>query len=148
MVSLGQFFLNFYHSILDGRQTMAVDREKRRCPRILFENRVGYILYNQSRKKVDHGSGRTLNLSQTGVLLETEKILEGAFIILVTMDLEGKKIKVKGKVVTSRYCNDSGCFLTGVEFIGPKDEQLEAIKVFVKVHLHRKHTADSLRPVN
>ena len=122
---------------------MTFVREKRRCPRISTENRVGYVLFNNEREKVDRGTGRTLNLSQTGVLLETEKILEGAFIVLVTMDLEGKKIKVKGKVVTSRYCNDSGCFLTGVEFIGPKDEQLEAIKAFVKIYLHRKHIADA-----
>lgn len=120
---------------------MAVAKDKRRCPRISSENRVGYVLFNHDREKVDRGTGRTLNLSQTGVLLETEKKLVGAFIVLVTMDLKGKKVKVKGKVVTSRYNTDPGCYLTGVEFIGPKDEQIEAIKVFVKIHLHKKHTA-------
>lgn len=127
---------------------MTTIKEQRKCPRISFENKVGYVLYDKGRKKVDHGFGRTLNLSQTGVLLKTEKILEGAFIVLVTMDIEGKQVQVKGKVVTSRYDNHSGCFLTGVEFIGPKDLQLEAIKVFVKAHLHRKHAAEGLRVVN
>ncbi|RJP40866.1 MAG: PilZ domain-containing protein [Desulfobacteraceae bacterium] len=116
--------------------------EKRRCPRIATENRVVYILFNEELEKIDRGIGRTLNLSQTGVLLETEKKLIGTFVLLLTIDLEGKKIKVRGKVVTSRYCNDSGCFFTGVEFIGPKDEQLEAIKAFVKIYTHRKYNAN------
>jgi hypothetical protein len=116
-------------------------KEKRRCPRIATENRVVYILFNEGREKIDRGVGRTLNLSQTGVLLETEKRLAGTFVMLLTIDLEGKKIKVQGKVVTSRYCNDSGCFFTGVEFIGPKDEQLEAIKAFVKIYTHHKCAA-------
>lgn len=123
---------------------MTFVREKRRCPRISSESRVVYVLFNEGRERVDRGVGRTLNLSQTGVLLETEKILEGAFIVLMTMDLEGKKVKVKGTVATSRYCNDSGCFLTGVEFIGPKEEQLEAIKAFVKIYVHWKYNSYGL----
>jgi hypothetical protein len=113
--------------------------EKRKHPRIPFENRVTYILFNEKREKVNHGIGHTLNLSQTGVLLKTKRILEGAFVVLVTMDLAGKQIKIMGKVVASRYCNDSDFFLTGVEFIGQKDEQLEAIKAFIKIHIHRKY---------
>ena len=120
---------------------MSFIREKRRHPRIHTENKVAYILFNEERKKIDHGVGRTLNLSQTGVLLETDKMLKGAFVILVTIDLGGKKIKVQGRVVISRYCNESSCFLTGVEFLGPKDEQLEAIKAFVKIYLHQKYAA-------
>lgn len=127
---------------------MAVVTEKRRYPRISSENRVVYVLFNEGREKVDRGIGRTLNLSQTGVLLETGKKLEGAFIILVTIDLEGKKIKVKGRVVTSRLVDSSDRFFTGVEFIGPKDEQLEAIKAFVRIHLHRKHNTHGLRVVS
>lgn len=118
---------------------MTIVKEKRKYPRISFEDRVGYVLFNNAREKIGHGFGRTINLSQAGVLLATEKILEGAFIVLVTMDLEGKKIQVKGNVVTNRYHNDSGCFLTGIKFIGSKDVQIDAIKTFVKVHSHRKH---------
>ncbi len=117
-------------------------KDQRRCPRIESENRIGYVLYNEMRIKVDHGSGRTINLSQTGILLETKKILNGSYIILVTIDLEGKKVKVKGKVVTSRYIDSSGSYLTGIEFIGPKNEQREAVVAFVKAYQHRKHHAD------
>jgi hypothetical protein len=142
------FFSDFYHIVSDGWQTMIFVKERRRWPRISTENRVVYVLFSSGREQVDRGIGRTRNLSQTGVLLETEKILKGAFVVLVTMDLEGKKVKVKGTVVASRYCNDSGYFLTGVEFIGPKDEQLEAIKAFVKIHVHRKYNSYGMKASN
>ncbi len=76
------------------------------------------------------------------MLLETKDILKGSYILLVTIDLDGKKVRVRGRVVTSRYIEASGCYLTGIEFIGPKDEQLEAIKVFVKAYQHLKHQHD------
>ena len=118
-------------------------KDQRRCPRIESENSVGYVLYDEKKKKVEQGSGRTRNLSQTGVLLETEAVLKGSYIILVTINLDGKKVKVKGRVVTSRYVEASSCYLTGIEFIGPKDEQLEAIISFVKAYQHRKHQLDA-----
>lgn len=117
-------------------------KNKRRSPRIESENSVGYVLFDKMRVKVDQGSGRTKNLSQNGVLLETKKVLNGAYVVLVTINLDGKKVKVKGKVVTSRFDESLGCFLSGIEFIGPKDEQLEAIVAFVKAYQFRKHHAD------
>ncbi len=124
---------------MDECEKMSVIKEQRQCPRISSENKVGYALYNESKVKIDQGTGRTINLSQTGLLLETKKVLNGAYILLITIDLESKKVKVKGRVVTSRYEESSGCYLSGIEFIGSKDEQLEAIVVFVKAYQHRKH---------
>jgi c-di-GMP-binding flagellar brake protein YcgR len=118
---------------------MAGFKEQRRCPRIESENIVGYVLYDDKKKKVKQGSGRTRNLSQTGVLLETEAVLKGSYIILVTINLDGNKVKVRGRVVTSRYVESSGCYLTGIEFIGPKDQQIEVIIAFVIAYQHRKH---------
>jgi hypothetical protein len=113
--------------------------EKRRHPRIDTANLVGYILYDERRQKIDQGKGRTLNLSQSGVLLETKKPLAGAFVLLVTMDLDGKKVKVKGRVVNTRVSPATNCYLTGVEFIGPRTEQLDAIIAFVKAYHRRKY---------
>jgi c-di-GMP-binding flagellar brake protein YcgR len=136
-----------FFSNMKNQETMSTVKDQRRFPRISSENRVGYALYNELKVKIDQGTGRTLNLSQTGVLLETRKILDGAYIMLMTIDLEGKKVKVKGRVVVSRYDESSSRFLTGIEFIGPKDEQREAIVVFVKAYQHRKHQ-EAIKRVN
>lgn len=104
-----------------------------------MENLVGYVLFDDNRKKIDQGKGRTLNLSQSGALLESLNPLRGAFVLLVTIDLDGTKVKVKGRVVNTRKDKLSNKYLTGIEFIGPRDEQHEAIVVFVKAHQRRKH---------
>ena len=53
------------------------DKEKRQYPRIGTSNLVSYALYNESGTKVHTGKGRTMNLSQSGVMLETKVPLEG-----------------------------------------------------------------------
>ena len=115
--------------------------EKRRHPRIPTENLVGYVLFDDNRKKIDHGKGRTINLSQSGALLETTKPLQGSFILLITIDLDGTKVKVKGRVVSSRKADLPDCYYIGIEFIGPRNEQHEAIVAFVKAYQRRKHSA-------
>ena len=112
--------------------------EKRRNPRIDTTNIVNYALYDAQKVKIGHGKACTVNLSQSGTLLQTKKKIEGAFIILMAMDLDDNKIKVKGKVVTSRVCNKTGNYLTGIKFVGPKDKQIEAVIAFVKIYQRKK----------
>jgi c-di-GMP-binding flagellar brake protein YcgR len=113
-------------------------KEKRRNPRIDTANVVNYVLYDAKKIKVGHGKGHTINLSQTGTLLQTKKKIIGSFIVLMAIDLDGNKIKINGKVITSRICMKTGNYLTGIEFIGPKGQQLEAVIAFVKVYQRKK----------
>jgi c-di-GMP-binding flagellar brake protein YcgR len=117
------------------------NKEKRRHPRIESINTVGYVLFDKKGKKIEIGKGHTLNLSQSGILLKTKDPVQGAFVVLVTMDLKGEKVKVKGRVVHTHRDTDSAYFLTGIEFIGPEAEQHQAIVAFVKTYQYRKHMA-------
>ena len=125
---------------MNTSQEQASLKEKRRHPRIGTLNKVGYALFDEKGTKVDQGKGKTVNLSQSGALLETPKVLEGAFIILMTIDLDRKYVKVKGRILYSRIEAPSSRYLTGIEFIGSKDEQHQAIITFVKTYSHRKHS--------
>jgi hypothetical protein len=116
--------------------------EKRRHPRIDSLNLVAYALYDVAGKKIDQGKGRTLNLSQSGTLLETDKELRGPFVVLMTIDLGGNKVKVQGRVVHTTRDKNIGRFLTGIEFMGSKDRQYKAIVAFVKTYQHWKYQAD------
>jgi hypothetical protein len=115
--------------------------EKRRHPRIATKNILLYSLYDSKKNKVGHGKGRTINISQSGTLIQTEKMLKGDFVVLMTLDLDGNKIKVNGEIITSRICETTGSYLTGIEFIGPKDQQIAAIVAFVKIYQRQKHLA-------
>lgn len=119
---------------MDNQQNARTFTERRKCPRIEIENDVSYILFNADQKIIDQGKGKTLDLSQSGTLLETEKPLNGSFVILITLDLEGKRAKVEGQVASTRESDKPGCYRTGIEFVGSRDEQIHAVVAFVKVY--------------
>ncbi|MFW6080971.1 MAG: PilZ domain-containing protein [Desulfosalsimonas sp.] len=114
--------------------------EKRKHPRIETENEVDYILLDKSRERVGYGKARTLNLSQSGVLLETDNPLEGSFVILMTLDLDENQVQVKGRIANTRKSDKPGCYLTGIRFTGSKKEHINAIVAFVKNYHRRRHT--------
>jgi hypothetical protein len=116
--------------------------EKRSHPRIETENIVSYFLYDEKGKKIDEGKGFTKNLSQTGVLLQTDKPLSGVYVILMTIDLLLNKVKVKGIIAHSMRNSNSGNYFSGIKFLGTEDQHREAIIAFVKVYQHRKHLAE------
>lgn len=117
--------------------------EKRRDPRIKTENTVEYLLLNEQREKIDNGEGRTRDLSKSGALLQTQKPLRGPYIILMTLDLEGRKVQVEGRVANTRHSQEEGSYLTGVEFTGSEDEQRNAIIAFVKAYYRYKHAGQN-----
>jgi c-di-GMP-binding flagellar brake protein YcgR len=118
---------------------MKQDNEKRRKPRIETSNLVDYVLLDQERNTIEQGKGHTLNLSQTGLLLKTNAPLKGVFVMLMTIDLNGNGVQVEGRLVYTKRDETSGLYLSGVEFTGPRDQQIQAIVSFVKAYQHRKH---------
>jgi hypothetical protein len=123
--------------------------ERRRHPRISTLNAVTYLLYDRKGKMVSKGRGHTINLSQDGVMLETRTAIDGVFIVLMAIDLNGRELTIKGRVAHTRGDSASGRFLSGIKFTDPQDKQREVIVAFVKAYHHRKHlameTANSLR---
>ena len=119
--------------------------ERRKYPRIKTENAVSYILFDEHMEVLDQGKGKTLNLSQSGTLLKTEKPITGPYILLITLNLEGKKVKVRGKVVNTRQSERLRIFLSGIEFVSGDKEQREAIVAFVKAYNHQKYSCRNKR---
>lgn len=125
---------------MDNKQNSSDFNEKRKSARIDTSNEVEYILLNNSREKVEQGKGQTLNLSKSGALLETDRPLNGLFIILMTIDLEGNQVQVKGRIVHTRDSDTPGLYLTGIRFTGSKKEHINAIVAFVKTYYRRKYS--------
>lgn len=121
------------------KNTTSLTAEQRKHRRISTSNEIEYILLDKNGKEVNQGKGRTLNLSQSGALLETKKPLNGAFIILITLDIEGNRVKAKGSVVHAHESDKPGYYMTGIRFAGSTKEQINAIVAFVKAYYHNKH---------
>ena len=96
-----------------GKKTISIP-EKRRHPRVETLNTVNFILFDSKKNKIGDGEGIIVNLSQGGVLLQTESKLVGAFIVLMAIDFDGNKIKFNGKIKSSRICKKTNSYLTGI----------------------------------
>jgi hypothetical protein len=125
-------------AVMEENQKHSGTREQRRHTRIETSTPVKYIIYDNKGKAMGYGKGRTVNLSQSGILLETQEPLKGAFVMLITMDLDGNEVKVKGRLVHSRIHNTTGHCFSGIDFIGNKDQQVAAIVAFIKSYYRSK----------
>lgn len=124
---------------MEESQNQSGTIDQRRKPRIETANLVDYTIFDHEGKATAKGKGLTINLSQTGVLLKTQKPLVGVFVMIMTIALDGRAVKVEGRLVYSAIQETTGYYLSGIEFIGPKEDQLSAIVAFVKAYNHRKY---------
>ncbi|MFO8083494.1 MAG: hypothetical protein R6U27_04145 [Desulfobacterales bacterium] len=60
-----------------------VDKERRRYPRIESLNLMAYACMDENDNVINQGMGRTLNVSQKGLLLETYHPLDCENVLLI-----------------------------------------------------------------
>jgi c-di-GMP-binding flagellar brake protein YcgR len=113
-------------------------KDRRRHPRAETSNTVSYVCVDKSGSGFDQGMGRTVNISQGGMLLETFVVIESKYIIIATIDLEGSVIQTKGKVAYSKRI-DSGQFLTGIRFLETPEKNIKVVTNFIKTHYYRQN---------
>lgn len=101
-------------------------QEKRKHYRIDSQNLLNYVCYDENGEKVQHGMGRTLNVSETGILLETHVKVEEGLAVSLTIGFKDDLFDIQGKVVNSRE-GSSGKHEAGIQF-GDMDDQA---KVFL-----------------
>jgi hypothetical protein len=82
--------------------------------------------------------GKALDVSQTGLKLETSYPVEGHRISLMTAAMDDRLIEIVGKPL---YCHqvDSGMYHTGIEFTGSDEAIIKFATELVRLHQHRKH---------
>ena len=90
--------------------------EKRKHPRVDINNLVSYRCMDDSGNQTREGRGKSVNISQGGILIETHDPFEWQDIIRLFIDIEDESVNIKGKVV---YCNAAnfGKFRTGIQFL-------------------------------
>jgi len=109
---------------------MAAD-EKRIDQRVESANLLSYTCLDENNREMMQGMGRTLNVSEGGILLETHVTVSPQYIMSLTMALEDELMDFKGKIAHSRKRAD-GKFESGIEFI----EMDEGKHQFYKKYIH------------
>ena len=103
--------------------------EKRKHARINSLN-LSYICLDEKSKKVKQGMGRTLNVSESGILLETNFPIDSKHIVLLTIGLEEDIVDIKGRAVHSKT-NAQGLYEVGIQFMDTDNKANKTLKKFV-----------------
>jgi len=102
---------------------------KRKHQRILSLN-LSYICLDENNNIVKQGMGRTLNISESGILLETHFPIESEYLVLLTIALKEDLLEIKGKPIHSRSI-ETGEFEIGIEFLEPDQDSIRLLNNFI-----------------
>ena len=102
---------------------------KRKHERIQSLN-LSYICLDEDQNVVKQGMGRTLNISESGILLETHFPIEPKHVIQLTISLEENLLDLKGKPVHVRPI-DKGKYEIGIQFVDLDQGACDLLKKFI-----------------
>ena len=102
---------------------------KRKHQRIASLN-MSYICLDENDNIVKQGMGRTLNLSESGILLETHFPIKLEYLVLLTIALKEDLLEIKGKPIHVQS-KEAGKFEVGIEFLEPDQDSIRLLESFI-----------------
>ena len=113
------------------------DIDRRKFPRVDVFGTISYVCVDEKGNLIDQDVGVALNISHSGLLLETAHQLNTSLISLMFVDLENSLAEIKGEIVYSRP-SDSDVNLTGIHFRGSHPENIEFAQKLIRAYHDRK----------
>jgi Tfp pilus assembly protein PilZ len=119
------------------------DLKKRKFERTRTLNLVDYIILGEDGSHLSRGMGRTRNVSEGGLLLETHRPLQDGQVVLLTLSLKDEMFQLRGKIMhqeppasfseETRYC-------AGVKITAVNKKGIEALKKYIRALKASKRT--------
>jgi hypothetical protein len=103
-------------TLLTGGSMLDDPFERRRAERRYAMNFLDYEIISPAGETLGRGLARTLNVSETGLLLETGQFFEPGQLLRIAIGLENDLVQLTGQVAHSRPGDDDLC-TTGVHFV-------------------------------
>ena len=112
--------------------------DRRKHARVETSNLISHESIYKDGQIVSHSMGKALNVSRSGILLETARFIEAEHVSIATIDLDNNLIKITGRLI---YCRESvtGMYQVGISFIGSEHETAKFTVKLIKLYHHRKH---------
>jgi hypothetical protein len=108
--------------------------DKRRTPRVDSPNLLTYVCLDERNSMVSQGMGRTLNVSEGGILLETHVPLDPQHLILLDIALDDDLMQFRGRIAHTRKRED-GRIESGVAFVDLDEKKTQFLRQYVAVFL-------------
>ncbi|NNF99169.1 MAG: cyclic nucleotide-binding domain-containing protein [Desulfobacteraceae bacterium] len=88
--------------------------EKRKYHRVNTTKAINYICLDENEHQVCQGMGKTLNVSESGILIETPAALTTNQELSIHLGMEDNQVQFRGKVVYSRSDRRNFQYLCGI----------------------------------
>ena len=106
--------------------------EKRKTQRIDSHNLLAFSCLDEKGEVITQGMGRTLDVSEGGILLETHSQLDPENQISLTIGMEEDVMDFIGKVAYTRKRGD-GSYETGIQFLDMDKEKSRILRQFAVI---------------
>ena len=104
--------------------------EKRKHTRVDSIYLLNYVNLDENDKELMQGMGRTINVSQSGIMLETHLPFKENDTVDVVVGLKEDMVTIRGKVIFTRTA-DSGRYQSGIQFLSIEDESLGTLRRYI-----------------
>ncbi len=104
-------------------------------------NIVDYVMLGEDGEPESSGMGRTLNVGERGLLLETYSPLKEQQILLVTLGLKDDMIELKGRI-TYVGSFEENTYRSGIEFMEIDDDGKRVLHKFLKALVFKNPDSD------
>ena len=118
-------------------------KNKRKHLRVGSLNLIAYLCIDEDNNVVSQGMGRTLNVSEGGILLETHVQMDSKHTVSLTIGLEDEVVEIRGKVVFPKTGED-GKFETGIQFLEIDKTTLLTLRKYIKAFREQRQYLDSM----
>jgi len=110
---------------------------RRTFARVEINKSLSYNGFDTNRNVIERYLGVALNVSQSGIQLETDCMITTKYILLMFFDYNSNYVAAQGEVVYSNK-DESGKYKTGINLYGTRDENLQFIKTLIKSYHYQK----------
>lgn len=105
--------------------------EKRHHTRISALNLISYSCIDETDTVVAQGMGRTLNVSEDGILLETHVAVDPKYSISLAIGLEDEVVNITGRIIHSVSGKDEK-FEAGIEFVETDETTMNILNKYIQ----------------
>lgn len=109
-----------------------MEAEKRRHSRTGSHNLVSYVCRDDRNRVAGEGMGRTLNVSEGGILLETREPFDPSWTVSLTLALEDELMDIRGRVSFTRE-REAGRYETGIQFLNSEEQKIRLLRQFIAI---------------
>ncbi len=111
--------------------------DRRKHPRVDVYSSISYVCVDQKGNLIEQDMGVALNVSQTGLMLETRHRLDANMICLMFVDIDNNLVEFEGEIVYSRPF-ETGIYQNGIQFRGSLPENIEFAQKLIRAYHYRK----------